>query len=81
MVKENLMKLIMLIEDMRYLRIGVSECADHMINCGVTIPVRCKDCIYYEYGKGYRPWCNNMNGLDEIHKDDFCSYGARKCNG
>lgn len=42
--------------------------------------VRCKDCIHYEYGKGYAPWCNHMCGLDEMGEDDFCSYGERKDN-
>ena len=43
--------------------------------------VRCKDCIHYEHGKGYAPWCNHMCGLDEMGEDDFCSYGERKDNG
>lgn len=42
--------------------------------------VRCKDCIYYECGKGYTPWCNHFNGLEDVGEDDFCSYGERKNN-
>lgn len=41
--------------------------------------IRCKDCIYYETGKDYTPYCNYINGLDEAKEDDFCSYGE-KCN-
>ena len=41
--------------------------------------VRCKDCIYWENGKGYNPWCNHVSGLnDDVHGDYFCSYGERK---
>lgn len=40
--------------------------------------VRCKDCVYYEKGKDYTPYCNHINGLDEAKDNDFCSYGERK---
>ena len=40
--------------------------------------VRCKDCKNYEIGKGYEPYCNHINGLDEAKDNDFCSYGERR---
>ena len=44
--------------------------------------VRCKDCVYWENGKGYQPWCNHESGLnDDVPGDCFCSYGERKDNG
>ena len=42
--------------------------------------VRCKDCIYYETGKDYLPYCNHVDGgiADYPRADDFCSYGERR---
>ena len=42
--------------------------------------VRCKDCIYYETGKDYLPYCNHVDGgiSDYPRADDFCSYGERR---
>ena len=41
--------------------------------------VRCKDCRFYEIGKSYTPYCNNvMNLFEEMRPDDFCSYGERR---
>lgn len=41
--------------------------------------VRCKDCIYWESGKSYVPYCNRFeNGLQDCEADDFCSYGERR---
>lgn len=42
--------------------------------------VRCKDCIYYEKGKDYQPYCNCFDGgiSDYPQEDDFCSYGKRR---
>jgi len=48
--------------------------ADHLITNGVTIPVRCKDCIYWE--DGYLGYCPKHHISMEF--DDFCSYGERK---
>ena len=43
--------------------------------------VRCKDCIYYEIGKDYEPYCNHVtHGIPYAKADDFCSYGERKDN-
>lgn len=42
--------------------------------------VRCKDCIYYEKGIDYPPYCNCPSGgiSDYPQEDDFCSYGKRR---
>ena len=42
--------------------------------------VRCKDCIYYETGKDYLPYCNHPDsGIAYFpEEDDFCSYGERR---
>ena len=44
---------------------------------GAVRVVRCGECIYYEKGKCYEPYCDNPNGgLDNSPKPtDFCSYG------
>ena len=41
--------------------------------------VRCKDCLYWEKGKVYEPYCNHFgNMMADTNADDFCSYGERK---
>lgn len=41
--------------------------------------VRCKECLYYEKGKDYEPYCNHpTHGIPYSNDDDFCSYGKRK---
>lgn len=40
--------------------------------------VRCKDCICYETGKEYEPYCNHINGLDGAKPNDYCSLGEKK---
>ena len=41
--------------------------------------VRCKECIFWEKGKGYTPYCNHPDSmLMDTNADDFCSYGERK---
>lgn len=49
--------------------------ARELRNNGVEIPVRCKDCKYYELHKCH----NNANGwFSHRTSDDFCSYGERR---
>lgn len=52
--------------------------ADYLISKGVTIPVRCGECIYMEeaYEKNGFLICP-ASGM-EIMNTDFCSYGERK---
>lgn len=41
--------------------------------------VRCENCKYWEKGKSYNPYCNNVKNLfEEMESTDFCSYGERK---
>ena len=60
----------------------IESFVDILIANGVTIPVRCKDCKWAEYGKDYETYCNHWkSGLyANIKDDDFCSYGERKDN-
>ena len=60
------------IEQLKSYGVGFGEKAD------VVNVVRCKDCVYWENGKDYTPYCNEPNGLIEPNADDFCSYGERK---
>ena len=56
--------------------------ADHLIANGVTIPVRCKECVWCEKGKDYEPYCNHpTDGMHDVQMDDFCSYGERRTDG
>lgn len=41
--------------------------------------VRCKDCVWCEQGKSYEPYCNHpTDGMYDVQRDDFCSYGGRR---
>ena len=59
-----------------------SMIADHLIANGVEIPVRCKDCKYWERwattcGVADKGYCN-CHEVDAMEQDDFCSYGERR---
>lgn len=56
----------------------VDLCIKQAPNVDVIPVVRCKDCINYETGKEYEPYCNHINGLDEAKPDDYCSLGEKK---
>ena len=61
-------------------RISTAEVADHRIANGVTIPVRCGDCVHcfvrYSENEAY---CGHPGGLNDcLRPDDFCSYGERR---
>lgn len=72
---------------LRPLVTAYSMCVDvHDIEDAPTIDavpvVRCKDCKYWENGKGYEPYCNHWgNMMSETEPDYFCSYGERKDDG
>ena len=57
---------------------AVKVVIDRTPTADVAEVVRCKDCIYWENGKDYTPYCNNIDGLNEPSENDFCSYGERK---
>ena len=55
------------------------ECDRFKSKDDVVEIVRCKDCIYYENGKDYVPYCNNvMNLFSEMNPDGYCCHGERK---
>lgn len=56
----------------------VADIADYLISKGITIPVRCGECIYMEeaYEKNGFLICP-ASGM-EIMNTDFCRYGERK---
>ena len=54
---------------------------DFLIANGVTIPVRCKDCIHYDFGvclKIYSDGAVSQYAWQARKEDDFCSYGERR---
>ena len=69
----------------------IEDVTDYLIDNGVTIPVRCKDCKHWHEETG---WCNQHSHFwDErggfchpwescdwkmFDEDDFCSYGERR---
>lgn len=52
--------------------------ADHLIQNGVTIPVRCRDCKSWdtEHCSDGQGWCPNVVGYR--HGDWYCAAGERK---
>ena len=56
----------------------IVDSIDDCVEEDVVKVVRCKECKHYDCGNGHRPWCNHLNGLDEMHDDDYCSYGERR---
>ena len=69
-------KLILLIRH-EVVQYFAERIADHLIANGVTIPVMCKDCIYYhkKLGIGFGQ-CSKCTLMP--YPEDFCSYGERK---
>lgn len=63
--------------DPMYYGVETQPLADHLIANGVTIPVRCNDCKYFDV---YRLECHNgrLNGIAWM--DGFCSNGERRVN-
>ena len=62
---------------------GVGAMADHFLANGVTIPVRCKDCVFCHYNSSNETYkCSTMNGMYRtVEPNEFCFYGERKDNG
>ena len=40
--------------------------------------VLCRDCVFFETGKDYTPYCNHLCGMDAAFADGYCSCGERK---
>jgi hypothetical protein len=55
------------------------EMADLLIANGVTIPVRCKECVgkAHWYKNDYGLTICGLSGLFVVEDRDFCSYGER----
>ena len=53
---------------------------DHLIENGVEIPVRCKDCDFRAFDDACQEYyCDCVNGINGAITDNaFCSYGERK---
>ena len=57
--------------------------ADYLISKGVTIPVRCGECRYYEKHTQNNYYCGRAEEFSEVitnwvEPNDFCSYGERR---
>ena len=67
----------------------LEEYAEELIRQGIVMPIRCKDCEYYEpiNSIGTQGTCNcgemDMNYGGEFYPfaNDFCSYGTPKERG
>lgn len=59
---------------------SASEIADDLIEDGVTIPVRCKDCTFCSFNASNESYkCTSMKGLNRaVLADEYCSWGERK---
>jgi len=59
-----------------------AEDADWLLDEGVVVPVRCKDCTQWggvPFGNVCRRWSAPLAGMKNCTgPDDFCSYGERK---
>lgn len=53
-----------------------AELANYLLSYGIDIPVRCKDCVWFQNGT-----CTNAFGLVTFEENCFCSYGERIENG
>lgn len=55
------------------------SCIEDVPTADAVEVVRCKDCLYWEKGKDYEPYCNHFgNMMADTNADDFCSFGERK---
>ena len=58
--------------------------AEYLINNGVRIPVRCKDCKHCRTASWGERFCARKQAdgvyaeLSNLSEDDFCSYGERR---
>ena len=69
--------LIRIIREVQYLGGLEEKVADHLIANGVTIPVRCKGCKYFDCD-----YCSHDKmEHSRCREDDFCSYGERRTDG
>ena len=63
----------------------IENIADHLIENGVTVPVRCKDCKHCDFcypckekdKEAVPAWYCNLHRF-YVKADDYCSYGKLK---
>lgn len=59
--------------------------ADYLLDSGVIILVRCKDCKHWDEETGFcdehSHFFNDGMCWDAFDEDDFCSYGERRLDG
>ena len=66
-------------ESCKYSHLGncyAPRLADLLLENGVTIPVRCKDCEYFTRNNG--GYCEGNVGLNMTNENQYCSYGKLK---
>lgn len=85
-MRERMIELYAKVEQLRYMRIGISECVDIFIANGMEIPVHCCDClkctgIVNQVDGEPILFCEHWKGYPKVDPTDFCSYGERKDNG
>ena len=52
--------------------------ADYLLDNGVKIPVRCKDCTSWKRSTIDCGWCSAWEGMR--YHNNYCNYGERKEN-
>ena len=75
-VRENLIELLKSADDLPVVE-AYDTFADYLIDNGMTIPVRCKDCKHFDCDYCWHEKMEHSRCRDY----DFCSYGERKDNG
>ncbi len=69
-------KLIELIEQAKYC--SAEELADYLLEAGLVLSVRCKNCTYWQDNNGGYPHDECRWRYDETpDADDFCSFGEK----
>lgn len=52
---------------------GADYIADFLVSNGVTILIKCNECVFFEDGT-----CKNAFGLLSFEENSFCAYAERK---
>lgn len=71
-------QLVAILEKAGYLSQYPGTMARILMENGVVIPVRCKDCRYCQ-SDSVGLWCFN-DYEHNLQPDDYCSYGERRTN-
>lgn len=54
---------------------------DYLLDAGVTLPVRCKDCKHRIYSVFDGCYVCHHGGYNATNSDHFCAYGERRESG